>query len=158
LGCTGLNGMSPSNAPHPLRAQGRSKNRRQKEFKSPRGMGNTRRISSKTSRFPLNQLSKAHMNSQRLKQQAQDCKGLLQVLCLYIIVFRSFLWDYWVCKWVGLWFWNLLLELKIKKKLFCWLDLSNLDFLLFYLIIFCHALLLLLRSLSFYSGREAEWL
>lgn len=38
---------------------------------------------------PLNQLSRAHMNSQWLKQQAMDCMAMHQDLCLHIITVPS---------------------------------------------------------------------
>ena len=51
----------------------------------------------------INHMSKAHMNSQRLRQQHRACMGLYGVFCVYILAFNLvFLWDYQVYEEVGL--------------------------------------------------------
>lgn len=50
---------------------------------------------------PLNQLSKAYMNSERWSSMYT---GVYQVLFIYVIAFSFVLsWDCWVCEWVDLW-------------------------------------------------------
>jgi hypothetical protein len=73
----------------PLRAQGIPQKRRQEECESQKGWRTP------GEQGPVNQLSRAHINSQRLRRHAQGMHGSPQVLCLYIkassLVFKGFL-------------------------------------------------------------------
>lgn len=72
----------------PVRAQEIPWNRKQKDYRRLKGWETPREQS------PLDQLSRAHTNSQKLKPQTQDCTCLYKVLCIYIVAFSFiFLWD-----------------------------------------------------------------
>lgn len=79
------------------------------------------------------------MNSQRLKQEAQVRKGLLHVLCMYMVTFSLvFVWDSWVCE--CLWFLCLLLGSFLSVGLPCliliWYSSLNFYFIFFYVLFY----------------------
>ena len=110
----------------PLRAQGTMQNSRQKECKIQSGIEAIRRTRPSES-------IKAHMDSERLKHQAQGLLSLQEVLFIYIITssFR-FLWDPWVYDWVGFW----LLCLFLGLFVLCWPSWSSLNVMIFLFFLF----------------------
>jgi hypothetical protein len=83
---TALNGISPSN----LTSQSSGNSEEEESRKRVRAMG----MKTPGELDSLNQLSKVHMNTQRLKHQEWACKGLHQITCIYIKAFSLvFLWN-----------------------------------------------------------------
>ena len=91
-------------------------------------------------RGPLNQPSKAHMNSQRLRQHTQ---GLHLVLCIYTRA--AHLCFYGIFLGTG---GSPILVPSLGLFSFCWFDLPNFNTKGFYYILFCYVLLLPPGSLS----------
>jgi hypothetical protein len=83
---TALNGMSPSN----LTSQSSGNSEEEESRQSVRAMG----MKTPGELDSVNQLSKVHMNTQRLKHQEWAYKGLHQITCIYIKAFSLvFLWN-----------------------------------------------------------------
>ena len=67
----------------------------------------------------VNQLSKVHMNTQRLKHQEWAYKGLHQITCIYIKAFSLvFLSNTWVWEWMAHWLLCLLSGFIFFKQFF----------------------------------------
>ena len=107
---TALNGMSPSN----LTSQSSGNSEEEESRKRVRAMG----MKTPGELDSVNQLSKVHMNTQRLKHQEWAYKGLHQITCIYIKAFSLvFLWNTWVCERMSHW----LLCLPSGYILFCFI-------------------------------------